>query len=213
MKYFYFYDCPRTGGTSFKRWANQSDIVERLHFGDGKGWHHVPFKPREVVSALAPPAQRDKVFTFTLLRDPIEHTASLYAKIRRHKHSYRSKLANLNFDQWIHKHFEEDRSKSPPPWGFSMVRFFDPETEDVGRAIANIETMDFVGFTERLTPDLKLMFQKANTRANFDGRRLNPGIREFKITTANRVAIKKIRFDDYQLVNYFREKRDLEPYG
>lgn len=213
MKYFYFYDCPRTGGTSFKQWSRRCETITRLHFGDDKGWHHVPFRPRAAVSELAPAAQRDKVFTFTLLRDPIEHTASLYAKIRRHKHSYRKRLSNLKFHQWVHQFFEVDRKESPAPWGFSMVRFYDPITGDVDRAISNIETMDFVGFTERLTQDMQLMLEQANARAQFDGRRLNPGIREFKVSPADRLAIKRIRFDDYQLVNHFREKRGLQPYG
>lgn len=211
MKHFYFYDCPRTGGTSFKRWAKKCPTIERLHFGEGKGWHHVPYRPRSEILELTPPS-RD-VFTFTLLRDPIEHTASLYAKIKTHKHSYRDKLARLTFNQWVTNHFEVDREKSPDPWGFSMVRFFDPETGNLDRAIANIESMDFVGFTERLNEDMKLMFKKANVRAEFGGDRLNAKYRDFSITRVERILIKKIRFDDYALVNHFRELRGLQPYG
>lgn len=211
MKYFYFYDCPRTGGTSFKRWALNAPNVKRVHFGDGRGWHHVPFRPRSELYELAPENQR--IFTFTLLRDPVEHTASLYAKIRVHKHSYRNVLANLSFEKWIKDVFEEDRKSSPAPWGFSMVRFFDPKEGKLENAIANVESIDFVGFTERLNDDLNLMFKKANIKANFDGRRLNPGSRRFKLTAADRLAIKRIRYDDYQLVNYFREQRGLQPYG
>ena len=212
MKYFYFYDCPRTGGTSFKRWAKSCPAIERLHFGDGKGWHHVPFKPRSEISELMPSHDVD-VFTFTILRDPIEHTASLYAKIRTHKHSYRNKLAHLTFNQWITGHFEADREQSPAPWGFSMVRFFDPDTGNLDRAIANIESMDFVGFTGRLNQDMELMLNKANACVNFNENRLNVSHRDFNITPVERVMIKKIRFDDYQLVNHFRKLRGLQLYG
>jgi hypothetical protein len=210
LKHFYFYDCPRTGGTSFKRWSRSSDKIKRIYFGEGKGWHHVPFKPRAEIQELFP---RHQVFTFTLLRNPYEHTASLYAKIRQHKHSYRKNLAGLSFAQWVHGPFEADVASSPAAWGFSMVRFFDPITGDLSTAIKNIETMDFVGFTELLNTDLDLMFKKANIMEKFDGRRLNNKHRNFKITDEDKAVIRRVRADDFRLVNHFRRKRGLKPYG
>lgn len=213
MKCFYFYDCPRTGGTSIKHWFKKQQLIRRIYYGDKKGWHHVPFKPREEVSQLAPSGLRDKVFTFTILRDPIEHTASLYAKIRNHKHGYKPRLTDVTFTEWIEELFEGDRKTSPDPWGFSFVRFYDPKTHKLEQAIKNIESMNFVGFTERLNLDMELMLKLANAKEKFDNRRANNARRDFKISSVDRMHIKRIRFDDYQLVNYFRKKKELPIYG
>lgn len=214
MKCFYFYDCPRTGGTSIKHWVRKQSSIKRIHYGDGRGWHHVPFNSREEISNLAPSGFKENFFTFTILRDPIEHTASLYAKIRKHKnHGYKSRLLKFEFNEWIGKIFEDDRKTSPDPWGFSFVRFYDPKTHDLEQAIKNIESMDFVGFTERLNQDMDSMLKIAGTKEKFDNRKANNIQRDFKISPVDRLHIKRIRFDDYQLVNHFRKKRGLPAYG
>lgn len=205
MKNFYFYDLPRTGGTSFKRWCKNRKGIKRVYFGEGKGWHHVPF---ESVEKLAP----GKIWTFTLLRNPIEHTASLYAKIRIHKHAYRTKLLGLNFNQWIRGIFEVDMVSSPAPWGFSMVKFFDPVSENLDVAIKNIESMDFVGFTDRLNSDINLMFKKIGVEDAFNGPRLNVARRSFEVTEGEKKVIRIVRADDFKLVNHFRKKRGLSLY-
>ena len=210
MKYYYFYDCPRTGGTTFKRWCRNGQI-KRVCFGDEKDWHHVPFKPRAELERLVP--NGGELFTFTILRDPIEHTASLYAKIKRHKHGYRPVIQHLSFDQWINGKFKEDAKTMPDPWGFSMVKFYDPKTHCLNQAIKNIETMDFVGFTDRLNEDLNLMLIESRSKVKFNGPRLNCGIRDFVVKDQIKAIIREVRKDDYKLVNHFRCKRGLEPYA
>lgn len=213
MKYFYFYDCPRTGGTSFKSWCKGNPHIKRVCYKDSKSdWFHVPFNPREEIERLVP-GENDLV-TFTILRDPIEHTISLYDKISRHKnHAYRSKLAGVSFSEWVHGVFEVDRQSSPDPWGFSFVHFYDPKTRDVNVAIKNIESMDFVGFTDKLLDDLNSMLVQHQSAARFDNRRSNAGRRGFKVSKEDKLKIKLIRADDYALVNHFRKKRGLPTYG
>jgi hypothetical protein len=212
MKHFYFYDCPRTGGTSFKRWSKRTPGITRVYYGDNKtGWHHVPYTPIQEVRKLAP--SNADFFTFTLLRDPVEHVASLYSKIRIHKHAWRPKLEKLSFHEWIYGDFKKDREEAPAPWGFSMVRFYDSETENRDRAIANIETMDFVGFTDRLNQDLDLLMDLAGSQVRFDRSRHNQVKRKFNISEKDRQHLLEIRADDLKLVNYFRNKRGLRPYA
>ena len=210
MKHFYFHDCPRTGGTSFKRWARNHSKVKHVHYGkEGKAWHHIPFNSCGDIGKLT---TSDKLWTFTLLRNPIEHTASLFSKIRQHKHGYRTKLNGLTFGQWVHGIYEADVGSAPAPWGFSMVRFYDPETENLETAIKNIESMDFVGFTDRLDDDLNLLLTTADAHTKFDGRRLNVVRRSFKITDKDKNVIRRVRADDFKLVNHFRKKRGLDLY-
>jgi len=209
VKCYYFYDCPRTGGTSFKKWCRDGN-AKRIYYGDRKGWHHVPFKPRSEVCSLVPPNYN--LWTFTLLRDPVEHTASLYAKIREHKHSYCANLRGLSFNDWITGPFEEDSKTSPDPWGFSFVRFYDPDTHNLEKAISNIESMDFVGFTERLGEDVNLMLRESGSKTFFNNRKLNSKARNFIVSDSEKEIIKRVRSDDYKLVNNFRTIRNLPKY-
>ena len=211
MKHIYFYDCPRTGGTSFKHWSRRAAGLKRVYFGGSQIWHHVPFSPRDKVRELAP--KGSEFYTLTLLRDPVEHTASLYSKIRVHKHSYREKLKGLSFQNWIYGRFEADRKTAPDPWGFSMVRFYDPETGDLNRAIENIESIDFVGFTDRLDKDLNLFLDQIGSNLKYDRSRKNAVRRAYHISPKDRAHILRIRSDDLILVNHFREKRGLKPYA
>jgi hypothetical protein len=208
MKNFYFYDLPRTGGTSFKHWARRCKAIKKVHYGDGHGWHHVTFKPRSEVAKLT----SGDLFTFTILRDPIEHSASLYAKIRKHKHAYCPKLAGLSFKNWIHGIYAEDMMSSPAPWGFSMVSFYDPKTSNLDTAIKNIESMDFVCFTDRLNNDINAMLGKANAGVTFSSHRMNVASRHFEISNAERNVIRRVRAEDFKLVNHFRKKRGLPIY-
>lgn len=207
---YYFYDCPRTGGTTFKVWCKRGKI-KRVRYGGEKEWYHVPFRPRDEIKTLVP--ENSTLFTFTLLRNPVEHTASLYAKIRSHKHAYKKVLEGLTFEQWIKGKFQTDAHTSPDPWGFSMVRFYDPITHDLVQAIKNIESMDFVGFTDRLKRDLNLMLNISGSKINFNGPRLNRSRRDFLIKDDLRKIIKDVRSDDFKLVNYFRRKRGLPIYA
>jgi len=152
-----------------------------------------------------------KLWTLTLLRDPVEHTASLYAKIRNHKHAYKQVLRGLSFSQWVQGRFQDDVKSVPPPWGFSFVRFYD-EGGDLATAIENVEKVDFVGFTERLTEDMNLFLNLVGEKRRFNGRRLNMSRRGFKISGADRKIIKRVRAEDFELVNHFRRKRGLPFY-
>jgi hypothetical protein len=216
MECFYFYDCPRTGGTSVKRWTKNQHNLKRIHYGSPKPWHHVPFKhPSIIEKELRPRGYTGRISTMTLLRDPCAHTISLYAKIRNHKHAYASKFKRIGFAEWIQGDFKKDVAETPNPWGFSMVRFYDPETGDLEKAIRNIEAVDFVGFTERLNVDMNKFLVKIGLSITFSGNRLNisrKGGPCMQFSEEEVEIIKRVRADDYRLVNYFREKRGLELY-
>jgi hypothetical protein len=211
MECFYFYDCPRTGGTSVKRWSKSQNNLKRLHYGV-KPWHHVPFKRPDIIDQdLRPRVYTGNISTLTFLRNPLEHTISLYAKIRNHKHAYASKFQKISFQEWINGDFAKDVETAPEPWGFSMVRFYDPETGNLEKAIYNIESINFVGFTERLNQDMNLFLESIGLLQNYCGNKLNPSQRNFEIDGTKDI-IKEARAQDYQLVNYFRKKRGLQLY-
>lgn len=212
MASFYFYDCPRTGGTSVKLWCRDNKVLNRLHYGDDKGgWHHVPFKPKSEIDELKPVGV-DKIWTLTFLRDPVEHTASLYAKIRNHKHSYRDRIRSLTFTKWIHGVFGEDVGCAPAPWGFSMVRFYDPKSDNLETAIKNVESIDYVGFTDRLVDDMNGFLSMVGEGVKFDGRKLNVASRNFGISESDRRIIREVRAADFELVNHFRRKLGLSTF-
>ena len=213
MKCFYFYDLPRTGGTTLKRWVKNRRNLRRLHYGSPKPWHHVPFTPLPILDQqLRPRGYNQKIHTITLLRDPCLHTISLYGKIRHHKHAYASKFQSISFQEWIHGDFPDDVLNTPDPWGFSMVRFYDPETHNLGKAIENIESIDFVGFTERLNSDINLFLLNMGLPEAFTDMKLNVSRKGFKASEDDLKVIREVRSQDYELVNYFRKKRGLEPY-
>lgn len=208
MIYFYFYDCPRTGGTSIKHWCKRNNDLKRLYYGQDGGWHHVPFKPLKEIEGLRPQGMVDRIWTLTFLRNPIDHTVSLYAKIRNHKHSYKDKLKNLSFSDWIHGDFIKDVDTAPSSWSFSMVNFYSSDN-NLRSAINNIESVDYVGFTDRLTYDMNQFLIKVGTNAKFDGRKLNTSSKNFKITSDEKKIIREVRSRDFELVNHFRKKRGL----
>lgn len=213
MKCLYFYDCPRTGGTSIKKWCKSKNNFKRLHYGTRPAWHHVPFKPLELIDKeLRPKNYSQKIWTFTFLRNPYEHTLSLYAKIRNHKHAYAGKFKKMSFSDWILGDFPKDVVSTPQPWGFSFVRFYDPETGNLEKAIKNLESIDFIGFTERLNSDMNLFLNKMSSTSKFDNRKLNISQKNFKVDDKLREIIKQVRSNDYKLVNHFRSLRGLKLY-
>lgn len=207
MEYLYFYDCPRTGGTSIKKWFRDNPCMKRLHYGTTEQWHHVPFQP---IETLNKDFNRSKIKTLTFLRDPISQTVSLYAKIKNHRdHSFKDHFSKMTFSEWINGSFREDVISCPEPWGFSFVRFY-AQDGMLDTAITNISTINFIGFTERLDKDMNLFL--ANIPAIYNGHRLNVSHKDFKISINDKKIIREVRASDYKLVNHFRKVRGLPLY-
>ena len=121
-------------------------------------------------------------------------------------------MEKLTFHEWIYGDLEEDCRTAPDPWGFSMVRFYDPDTKNLDRAIANIESMDFVGFTDRLNQDINKLMDLIGISQRYNNARQNQVRRNFTISPKDRQHILDVRADDLRLVNHFRSKRGLRPY-
>lgn len=206
----YFYHIPRTGGFSTYKWFE--DLSKR---GLTRLWNdgHSPYKHKiQLAAKFSPQAQKadgviinpDELITITWLRDPVIHTASLYTYMRSHggHTTFRNFHEGITFSEWIRSH------GSPG----NYVKFFAPNDGKLETAITNLETVNFVGFTENLNGDMNLIMKVFDIKLNYNNEKVNFSGQRHQPSKDDIDYLKKRRELDYALANEFRKRRGLEPY-
>lgn len=204
----YFYHVPRTGGFSIYRWFERSSKagLTRL-YNDG----HSPFKSKEQLIAkfskraenAGNPIIPEQFMTITWLRHPVLHAASCYSYAKAHggAKKFKTFTDGMTFSQWI-------RQKASPG---NYVKFFAPGDGKLETAIRNMETIDFIAFTDRFNPDMNAISKLFNIPWPYDGAKVNASNR-VEPNKEDIAYLRERRADDIQLCNHFRKKRGLKPY-
>ena len=207
----YFYHVPRTGGFSTYKWFEKlSKMGHTRLWNDG----HSPYKNKEqLVKKFGGRAKKlDKIelkpedlITITWLRDPVAHSVSTYTYIKSHggEKKFRGFKNGMTFSEWI-------RQKASPG---SYVKFFAPGDGKLETAIRNMETIDFIGFTENFNNDMNRLTKTFGVHnLKYNNLKINSSTGSFKPSKADVEFLRERRKDDYLLVNEFRKRRGLPPY-
>lgn len=201
MKYGYLYHVPRTGGfTTYKWFSNfgKQGLTRLYNHG------HVPFKTRRQICRLFnKQLDPEELITFTWMRDPVDHAASLYSYIVSHggHEKWKNFKKGITFSQWI-------RCEGLPG---SFAKFFDPGRGDPDIAIENLKTLNFIGFTEQLNTDMNLIMNLFQVPTRFNNMKINAA-KKLIVSPVDAALIKERRSADYKVLNYFRQQRGLPFY-
>lgn len=206
----YFYHVPRTGGFSTYKWFEHLSRqgLTRL-WNDG----HTPFKSKaQLVAKFGSKAfEADKInlkseelITITWLRDPVDHTASLYTYIKSHggHQKFKGFPEGVTFSEWI-------RLEGSPG---NYVKFFAPGDGKLETAITNLQTANFVGFTENFNDDMNVLMEVFNIKLKYNNQKVNSSGQRYQPSKDDIIYLKQRRELDYALVNEFRKARGLKPY-
>ena len=195
----HFYHIPRTGGFSAYRFFEKGGTFIKERKKQGK-------KPIRFSNNGHTRWASKNCPTLIFLRDPAVHVCSLYTYIRSHGAHKGSKFAKeRTFSEWL-----RDIQETWPSLG-SFVKFFDPQDGSLEKAIERAELTSFIGFTERFNEDMNTMLKHFelgvkydNKKHNFSGKRVVPSKSDLAI-------IRKVRADDYELINSIIKSRNLKP--
>jgi hypothetical protein len=203
----YFYHVPRTGGFSTYKWFEKLSRKEwtRL-WNDG----HTPFKSKkQLIAKFGSRAMKadgielkvEDLITITWLRDPVNHSISLYTYIKTHggEKKFRGFKDGASFSEWIR------RPGSPG----NYVKFFAPGDGKLETAIRNLETVDFIGFTETFNSDMDRLMRFLELDIKYNKKKINSSSGSFKPSKKDIKHLKERRVEDYILVNEFRKRLGL----
>ena len=203
----YFYHVPRTGGFSTYKWFEKLSRrgYTRL-WNDG----HTLFKnKKQLVKRFASRAKKkddiilkpEDLITITWLRDPVAHSVSLHTYQKSHGGAKTFKEYDPDFSKWI-------RRKGSPG---SFIKFFAADGK-LETAIKNLETVDFIGFTDLFNSDMNKIMEIFGVDLKYNNKKINSSTGQFKPSIVDVKYLKERRKIDYELVNEFRERRGLSPY-
>jgi hypothetical protein len=207
----YFYHVPRTGGFSTYKWFEKLSRMELTRlWNDG----HSPFKAKkQIAKKFGGRAKKldniilkpEDLITITWLRDPVSHSISTYTYIKSHggAKKFRGFRPGMTFSEWI-------RAKGSPG---NYVKFFAPGDGKLETAIRNMETINFIGFTDNFNNDMnRLMKVFGLSHIKYNNAKINSSSGKFKPSEIDIKYLKERRAIDYALVNEFRARRGLSPY-
>lgn len=175
---------PRTGGTSMTRFFNKiNDQVKFVRFGHDKFSGHVLEQMEK--------ANKRKVYTFTIIRDPVSHTRSLYSFLKQSGSHPKRHTAQKSFTEWI-KTFDE-----LPNY---FCKFYDHKGQgDLERAKKVLGRMDFVIHTNDLGNGINRILASLGINTRFDGTHVS-NFSKPKMSEDQIRLIKNLRANDYELI-------------
>jgi len=191
MKHIWFIHTPRTGGMSIAKFLGKLHRESKLYVIHQGHTKHCVTQKEKYAKELG-----DKVITFTILRDPVEHSRSLYSYMKASKGHNKHPLANNNnFSTWLTK-FDE----------FPYYRiFFGGQT--IESAVNNLLSIDYILYTDKLAVGLNKLLQILNVADRFDNSKIN-GYPKPDVSDKDINLIKKIRADDYEILKQISEKHN-----
>jgi len=202
----YIYHVPRTGGNSTYKWFEMLSRkgLTRL-WNDG----HSHFRSKkQLAQKFAAQAKKkdgiilkpEDLITITWLRDPVAHSVSTHTYHKQRGNSPRG--FDPNFSKWI-------RGKNSSIGGF--VGFFSSDRK-LKTAIKNLETVNFIGFTDCFNNDMNKIMKIFGLNFTYNNNKINSSTGRFKPSAADIKYLRERRKIDYALVNEFRKRRGLSLY-
>ncbi|MFW9877427.1 MAG: hypothetical protein ACFFG0_30425 [Candidatus Thorarchaeota archaeon] len=191
----YFIHVPRTGGNSIRKWLESSrKLFTSVHYD---GHARYSFGGHKKLK------EGGKVIAFTIMRDPVELSASHYAYIKASKpHRGWADAQKWSFSQWLinspeYKNFQT-RWFNNHEWS----QFINPKPEDlkppVELAVKTLEQFNYIFDTTTLTRDVNIMCKQEGINCPFDIH-----VNKYKkpdISKADIDVIKKVCALDYELL-------------
>jgi len=197
--YVYFFHLPKTGGMSVAGFFGslaQKKIIDIGHRGHLKITSKLSLGNQKFI----PDPYKRRVWTFSILRDPVQHTKSLYNYIRNNPNHQHHKFAlKKTFSQWIRdcKALENYYAK-----------FYTHGNQKLEQMKFSLKCLDFIAFTESLNSDTNKFLDKIGVSMKFDNRHINKSKSNNIIITGSDINyIKNIkRPKDYILMDMARKK-------
>lgn len=195
MTILYFIHVPRTGGNSIGAWLNTLDKNNYEIRYDGHARHSV--QHHEELK------KNGKVIAFTMMRDPVDITASMYSYIKGAKpHRGWRDARKWNFSEWIVKSPESKNFLTRWFNNHTWPQFINPTPQDllpsVDFAVETLKNFDYIFDTSTLTRDINNMCQKEGIKTKFDSH-VN-GRKHPNITAEDIKKIKEFSSRDYELL-------------
>lgn len=196
MVILYFVHVPRTGGNSIGTWLNEGRVKCKFNMCyDG----HAPYKDN-VVEDLK---KKDKVVSFTMIRDPVDLSSSLYGYIKiAALHFGHKRAKQYTFSEWLEKSHEHINFLSRFFNCYDLSTFVNPTPEvflpSVDLAESTLKKFDYILDTKNLKRDLAAMCKKEGIDYPLNshiGAYPKPEVSEHDIK-----RIKEISSRDYELM-------------
>ena len=193
---FWIIHVPRTGGLSviqfFAKIIKNKDPKNKdpnLHLiNEGHKKFNLDYKMKVENN------HKFKIHMFTILRDPVKHTISVYSYMRYTQHEMNNFTKSCSLDQWL----EKTRINF---WGF----FGKTVEEATNNLLINI---DYILDTQTLKFDLNNMFKELDLNLKFGDIHINK-TRKANFTLQDIKLIKEFREKDYVLLDNISKKKKI----
>ena len=188
MKYYYLQHIPKTAGTSIRHfmWKHGPKHNFKFIWSNDWGRPHERFRPKEEIAKLAK-VPIHKLTTFTFLRDPYEHSRSLYLWIRKDtNHPYHKQVSKIPLTRWLQTY---------KPLENYFCKFLGGGPDQAAR---NLATFDYVGFIENVDLVMNTMLGEYNLK--FEGSKRYYVTKHLKINQQQKHIIRERRPLDFQLL-------------
>lgn len=190
----YFIHVPRTGGNSIGKWIKTLGKEHKIVY-DG----HARYSHEGHTKII----KQDKTVAFTMMRDPVDITSSIYAYIKTAKpHRGYADAQKWSFSEWIVKSPEAKNFLTRWFNNHSWPQFINPKPQDlnppVDVAVETLSHFNYIFDTATLTSDVNKMCQAEGIKRKFDvhvnGRKHPP------ITPEDIAKIKEVSSRDYEVL-------------
>jgi hypothetical protein len=176
--------CPRTGVTSIKI---HCEALKKRGLIEFEKTAHRRYKPGEHERLKA---KYSKVIALTILRDPVEHTLSLFSYVRADRNNPGYKQAkSLSFSQWLDNWSDVEY----------FIRYYG--SGDIDIAESNLRQFDHILNTESLKSDFNNVLNELGLPTNFDRHAHKGDVQRYVAKQDDIKKIKRVRKRDYELLS------------